>query len=161
MTKILIQFCLIYSLFLFNNNHKLNAQNLFSEIKGSKIIIDDKSYNSLSLIVSLPKKLVTKECLIYFKKFGEVNIDKKIVYHIIKSEENSKQLNIKTSIENENKPVQFLENFIFKQVGEKLLIFNHKYCQQRIDRLTYLATSTKNMSDLLINLQRAKVTSNG
>ena len=49
------------------------------------------------------KKLVTKECLIYFKKFGEVNIDKKIVYHIIKSEENSKQLNIKTSIENENK----------------------------------------------------------
>ena len=103
MTKILIQFCLIYSLFLFNNNHKLNAQNLFSEIKGSKIIIDDKSYNSLSLIVSLPKKLVTKECLIYFKKFGEVNIDKKIVYHIIKSEENSKQLNIKTFIENENK----------------------------------------------------------
>ena len=36
-----------------------------------------------------------------------------------------------------------------------------KYCQQRIDRLTYLATSTKNMSDLFINLQRAKVTSNG
>ena len=103
MTKILIQFYLIYSLFLFSNNHKLNAQNLFSEIKKLKIIIDDKSYNSLSLIVSLPKKLVTKECLIYFKKFGEVNIDKKIVYHIIKSEENSKQLNIKTFIENENK----------------------------------------------------------
>ena len=103
MTKISIQFCLIYLLFLFNNNHKLNAQNLFSEIKESKIIIDDKSYKSLSLIVSLPKKLVKKECLIYFKKFGEVNIDKKIVYHIIKSEENSKQLNIKTFIENENK----------------------------------------------------------
>ncbi len=37
-----------------------------------------------------------------------------------------------SSIENENNPVQFLENFIFKQVGEKLLIFNHKFCQQRI-----------------------------
>ena len=36
-----------------------------------------------------------------------------------------------------------------------------KYCQQRIDRLTYLATSTKNMSDLFINLQRAKVANNG
>ena len=36
-----------------------------------------------------------------------------------------------------------------------------KYCQQRIDRLTYLATSIKNMSDLMINLQRAKVASNG
>lgn len=36
-----------------------------------------------------------------------------------------------------------------------------KYCQQRIDRLTYLSNSIKNMSDLFINLQRAKVTSNG
>ena len=106
MTKTLIQFCLIYSLFLFKNNYKLNAQNLFSEIKESKITIDDKSYNSLSLIVSLPKKLVKKECLIYFEKFGEVNIDKKIVYHIIKSAKNSKQLNIKTFIENKNKKTE-------------------------------------------------------
>ena len=37
-----------------------------------------------------------------------------------------------SSIENENNPVQFLETFIFKQVGEKLLIYNHKFCQQRI-----------------------------
>lgn len=36
-----------------------------------------------------------------------------------------------------------------------------KYCQQRIDRLTYIATSIKNMSDLMTNLQRAKVASNG
>tara|TARA_B100001996_G_C18560151_1_gene554269 strand:+ start:318 stop:953 length:636 start_codon:yes stop_codon:yes gene_type:complete len=103
MRKIIIQLCLIYSLFLFKNNHKLNAQNLFSEIKESKITIDDKSYNSLSLKVSLPKKLVMKECLNYFKKFGEVNIDKKIVYHIMKSEKNSEQINVITSIENENK----------------------------------------------------------
>ena len=47
MKKILIKFCLICSLFLFKNNHKLNAQNLFSEINKSKIIIDDKNYNSL------------------------------------------------------------------------------------------------------------------
>ena len=103
MRKIIVQLCLIYSLFLFKNNHKLNAQNLFSEIKESKITIDDKSYNSLSLKVSLPKKLVMKECLNYFKKFGEVNIDKKIVYHIMKSEKNTEQINVITSIENENK----------------------------------------------------------
>jgi len=36
-----------------------------------------------------------------------------------------------------------------------------KYCQQRIDRLTYLSSSIRNMSDLFINLQRAKVTNNG
>ena len=70
MKKILIKFCLICSLFLFKNNHKLNAQNLFSEINESKIIIDDENYNSLSLEVSLPKKLVKKECLSYFKKFN-------------------------------------------------------------------------------------------
>jgi hypothetical protein len=31
------------------------------------------------------------------------------------------------------------------------------YAQQRADRLTYLANSIKNLSDLFINLQRAKV----
>ena len=31
-----------------------------------------------------------------------------------------------------NKPVQFLDKFIFKQLGEKLIVFNHKNCQQRI-----------------------------
>lgn len=103
MKKILIKFCLIYSLFVFENYHKLNAQNLFSTIKESKITIDDENYNSLSLKVSLPKKLVRKECLNYFKKFGDVNIDKKIIYHVIKSNKNSRELDIKTSIENENK----------------------------------------------------------
>ena len=32
------------------------------------------------------------------------------------------------------------------------------YAQQRADRLTYLSNSIKNMSDLFINLQRAKAT---
>lgn len=36
-----------------------------------------------------------------------------------------------------------------------------KYAQARIDRLTYLSNSIKNMSDLFINLQRAKVSANG
>ena len=33
---------------------------------------------------------------------------------------------------NNNKPVQFLDKFIFKQLGEKLLVFTLKNCQQRI-----------------------------
>jgi len=32
-----------------------------------------------------------------------------------------------------------------------------RYAQQRADRLTYLASSVKNMADVFINLQRAKV----
>lgn len=36
-----------------------------------------------------------------------------------------------------------------------------KYCQQRIDRLNYLSSSIKNISDLFINLQRAKVSHHG
>jgi hypothetical protein len=33
-----------------------------------------------------------------------------------------------------------------------------RYAQQRADRLTYLASSVKNMADVFINLQRAKAT---
>ena len=32
-----------------------------------------------------------------------------------------------------------------------------RYAQQRADRITYLATSIKNISDLFVNLQKAKV----
>ena len=136
MKKILIKFCLICSLFLFENNHKLNAQNLFSEINESKIIIDDKNYNSLSLEVSLPKKLVKKECLSYFKKFSDVNIDKKIIYHVIKSKKNSKELDIKTLIENENKKTiieSTTEEYINeeKMVSVKVLLEGVKIILQR------------------------------
>tara|TARA_B100000579_G_scaffold70026_2_gene53050 strand:+ start:5297 stop:5932 length:636 start_codon:yes stop_codon:yes gene_type:complete len=136
MKKILIKFCLICSLFLFKNNHKLNAQNLFSEINESKIIIDDKNYNSLSLEVSLPKKLVKKECLSYFKKFSDVNIDKKIIYHVIKSKKNSKELDIKTLIENENKKTiieSTTEEYINeeKMVSVKVLLEGVKIILQR------------------------------
>jgi len=121
---------------LFKNNHKLNAQNLFSEINESKIIIDDKNYNSLSLEVSLPKKLVKKECLSYFKKFSDVNIDKKIIYHVIKSKKNSKELDIKTLIENKNKKTiieSTTEEYINeeKMVSVKVLLEGVKIILQR------------------------------
>ena len=127
---------MICSLFLFKNNHKLNAQNLFSEINESKIIIDDKNYNSLSLEVSLPKKLVKKECLSYFKKFSDVNIDKKIIYHVIKSKKNSKELDIKTLIENKNKKTiieSTTEEYINeeKMVSVKVLLEGVKIILQR------------------------------
>tara|TARA_R110000824_G_scaffold128568_4_gene289527 strand:- start:38881 stop:39369 length:489 start_codon:yes stop_codon:yes gene_type:complete len=35
------------------------------------------------------------------------------------------------------------------------------YAQQRADRLTYLANSVKNLSDLFVNLQRAKINNHG
>jgi len=36
-----------------------------------------------------------------------------------------------------------------------------KYARQRMDRLTYLATSLKNLSDILISIQRSKGLRNG
>ncbi len=57
-----------------------------------------------------------------------------------------------SSIENENDPVQFLENFIFKQVGEKLLIFNHKFCQQRILYEKYQNSNTNRYTNTQQNL---------
>tara|TARA_R110002020_G_scaffold95727_2_gene229471 strand:- start:1841 stop:2329 length:489 start_codon:yes stop_codon:yes gene_type:complete len=36
-----------------------------------------------------------------------------------------------------------------------------KYAQQRVDRLTYLASSIKNISDIFLAVQRAKVMKNG
>ena len=65
--------------------------------------------------------------------FSNKKKDWEKIFENVKVENSDKMLFENTSsIDNENKPVQFLENFIFKQVGEKLLIFNHKYCQQRI-----------------------------
>ena len=67
------------------------------------------------------------------KSYSNKKKDWEKIFANVKVENSDKLLFENTSsIENENKPVQFLENFIFKQVGEKLLIFNHKYCQQRI-----------------------------
>ncbi len=43
----------------------------------------------------------------------------------------------------------------------KKLLAIKKYAQQRADRLTYLASSVKNLSDLYVNLQRAKISRNG
>ena len=44
----------------------------------------------------------------------------------------NKLFDINNDDEKDNKPVQFLDIFIFKQLGEKLLVFNHKNCQERI-----------------------------
>jgi len=54
--------------------------------------------------------------------------------------------------ENENKPVQFLDTFIFKQLGNKLLIFNHKNCQQRILYEKYEKSSLNSYANTQQNL---------
>ena len=52
---------LLLLFFISNNIYKVNGQNLFSEIKGSKIIIEDKTFSSLSFSVGLPIKIVKKD----------------------------------------------------------------------------------------------------
>jgi DNA mismatch repair protein MutL len=57
----------------------------------------------------------------------------KKIFDEVKTEHSNDKLIFENDlIEIQNKPVQFLDNFIFKQLGKKLLIFNHKNCQQRI-----------------------------
>ena len=57
----------------------------------------------------------------------------KKIFDEVKTEHSNDKLIFENDlIEIQNKPVQFLDNFIFKQLGEKLLVFNHKNCQQRI-----------------------------
>lgn len=78
-------------------------------------------------------KIKPREELASNKLYSEKKKDWEKIFENVKIENSDKLLFESTnSLENENKPVQFLENFIFKQVGEKLLIFNHKNCQQRI-----------------------------
>ena len=82
---------------------------------------------------NLDLKIKTSQNKEVEKSYSNKKKDWEKIFANVKVENSDKLLFENTSsIENENKPVQFLENFIFKQVGEKLLIFNHKYCQQRI-----------------------------
>ena len=82
---------------------------------------------------NLDFKIKTSENKEVEKSYSNKKKDWEKIFANVKVENSDKLLFENTSsIENENKPVQFLDNFIFNQVGEKLLIFNHKYCQQRI-----------------------------
>ena len=54
------------------------------------------------------------------------------IFENVKSENKANFLFEEEENINNNKPVQFLDKFIFKQLGEKLLVFNLKNCQQRI-----------------------------
>lgn len=97
---------LLLLFFISNNIYKVNGQNLFSEIKGSKIIIEDKTFSSLSFSVGLPIKIVKKECELYFENLGKINVVKKIIYHNISSNRKDYQkLELKTSIEKHNRKI--------------------------------------------------------
>lgn len=103
MKKFKIKNILFFLFFILNNADKIKGQNLFSEIKESKIIIEDKIFNSLSFSIGLPISIVKKESVLYFNNLGEVNIEKKIIYHKISS--NKQNINLTTSIEKINKKV--------------------------------------------------------
>ena len=103
MKKFKIKNILFFLFFILNNADKIKGQNLFSEIKESKIIIEDKIFNSLSFSIGLPISIVKKESVLYFNNLGEVNIEKKIIYHKISS--NKQNIKLTTSIEKINKKV--------------------------------------------------------
>ena len=88
--------------------------------------------------INFAEKVVTQ-----YDKIGKINNDvlshsnKKRnweeIFENVKIENSARELFENQDLtKNENKPVQFLDTFIFKQLGNKLLIFNHNNCQQRI-----------------------------
>ena len=93
-------------------------------------------------------QISSKESKNINKSYSNKKKDWEKIFENVKVENSDKMLFENTSsIDNENKPVQFLENFIFKQVGEKLLIFNHKYCQQRILYEKYKNSNIKSFTN--------------
>ena len=97
---------------------------------------------------NLDFKIKTSENKEVEKSYSNKKKDWEKIFANVKVENSDKLLFENTSsIENENKPVQFLDNFIFKQVGEKLLIFNHKYCQQRILYEKYKNSNLKSFTN--------------
>ena len=115
---------LIYSLINSSVNRSLEKYNISPSLNFDadinfvkKAVVNyDQSINASKTISHLEKKTNWDEI---FNKVKIENIDNKL-------------FDINNDDEKDNKPVQFLDIFIFKQLGEKLLVFNHKNCQERI-----------------------------
>ena len=103
MIKVKIKIFLLFLFIILNNYYKVKGQNLFSEIKDSKIIIEDKNFHSLSFSIIIPIGIVKKECESYFERLGKINVVKRIIYHNISLKtKGSKNLQLKTSIQKNN-----------------------------------------------------------
>jgi len=115
---------LIYSLINSSVNRSLEKYNISPSLNFDadinfvkKAVVNyDQNINASKTISHLEKKTNWDEI---FNKVKIENIDNKL-------------FDINNDDEKDNKPVQFLDIFIFKQLGEKLLVFNHKNCQERI-----------------------------
>ena len=108
--------------------------------------------------INFAEKVVTQ-----YDKIGKINNDvlshsnKKRnweeIFENVKIENSARKLFENQDLtENENKPVQFLDTFIFKQLGNKLLIFNHNNCQQRILYEKYEKNSLNSYANTQQNL---------
>ena len=115
---------LIYSLINSSVNRSLEKYNISPSLNfdadinfAKKAVVNyDQNIKASKTIPHLEKKTNWDDI---FNKVKIENFDNKL-------------FDSNNDVEKDNKPVQFLDIFIFKQLGEKLLVFNHKNCQERI-----------------------------
>ena len=115
---------LIYSLINSSVNRSLEKYNISPSLNfdadinfAKKAVVNyDQNIKASKTIPHLEKKTNWDDM---FNKVKIENFDNKL-------------FDSNNDVEKDNKPVQFLDIFIFKQLGEKLLVFNHKNCQERI-----------------------------
>ena len=142
---------LIYNLVKSSVNKSLEKFNVSPSLDFNS---DINFSNNLSLNLDLNEN----------KEISETNSNKKKdwgkIFENVKIENSERFLfDDKGFTENENNPVQFLKYFIFKQVGKKLLVFNHKYCQQRILYEKYQTSNINKYSNIPVtNCKRYFIT---
>ena len=131
---------LIYSLIKSSVKKSLEKFNVSPSLNFDADVNFTKNINFLESEIASPSSKKTV--------YSEKRKDWDKIFENVKIENSDRLLfEKKDTFENENTPVQFLENFIFKQLGEKLLIFNHKNCQQRILFEKYQKSSLNNYSN--------------
>ena len=127
---------------------------------------DDSAIKYMSLSRSQIEKLTPSQCAEAALLLGSLSFHMQRAYNREVARVNWAKQTLKTTISGREQSYRGSWESQFNQaVGEdsytRKIMQIQKYAQQRADRLTYLASSIKNISDIFLAVQRAKVMKNG
>ena len=128
--------------------------------------LDDSAKKYMSLSRSQIEKLTPSQCAEAALLLGSLSFHMQRAYNREVARVNWAKQTLKTTISGREQSYRGSWESQFNQaVGEdsytRKIMQIQKYAQQRADRLTYLASSIKNISDIFLAVQRAKVMKNG
>ena len=127
---------------------------------------DDSAKKYMSLSRSQIEKLTPSQCAEAALLLGSLSFHMQRAYNREVARVHWAKQTLKTTISGREQSYRGSWESQFNQaVGEdsytRKIMQIQKYAQQRADRLTYLASSIKNISDIFLAVQRAKVMKNG